>query len=338
MPFCLLLFTANLKNFWVKWPTSLCNLTSISPGRTWIIAVFHTDWVKCLIFFFLFVPGSEDKNYETSISVESPCWPFPEFSGEWWGRSQKVGTWGVNGIWGRVGSESRPHFREVCLWRRHEGWGWDEESEVGLIEEDDTSTHSNTDGKEEVERGRLRMGRKRAYSGTDVSEKEGGPRVQSTGGGLARAEGRCDGRRGGRGYGLWTDWQCSRGWRGYRWGWLAGPLVIGSLSAGRDNSVGCCCYLPCAFLEFTTTVLVCKLPVDQCLLSGLLEPAHEDENQLWNHGWLKSATMRECVCYRNCQGLDVRVFASPGKSVQHSEAHCALTSCSPPVPLHPQLL
>lgn len=50
------------------------------------------------------------------------------------------------------------------------------------------------------------MGRKRAYSGTDVSEQEGGLRAQSTGGGLARAEGRCDGRRVGRGYGLWTAW------------------------------------------------------------------------------------------------------------------------------------
>lgn len=50
------------------------------------------------------------------------------------------------------------------------------------------------------------MGRKRAYSGTDVSEQEGGLRAQSTGGGLARAEGRCDGRRVGRGCGLWTAW------------------------------------------------------------------------------------------------------------------------------------
>lgn len=41
---------------------------------------------KCLIFFFffflLFVPGSEDKNYEMSTSAESPCWPFPELAGE----------------------------------------------------------------------------------------------------------------------------------------------------------------------------------------------------------------------------------------------------------------
>lgn len=47
--------------------------------------------------------------------------------------------------------------------------------------------------------------------------------------------------------------------------------------------------------------------------------------------------MRERVRYRNGQGLDVRVFPSPGKSVQHSEARCALAFCSPPVPRHPQL-
>lgn len=42
--------------------------------------------------------------------------------------------------------------------------------------------------------------------------------------------------------------------------------------------------------------------------------------------------MRERVRYRNRQGLDIRVFPSPGKSVQHSEARYALTSRSPPVP------
>lgn len=87
--------------------------------------------------------------------------------------------------------------RADCTYRkfaceREERCGWHEGSrEVCLIKEEDTSTCSNADGKEEVERERLRISR--ASSRMHVSEKVGGHRVQSTGGGLATAEGRCDG-------------------------------------------------------------------------------------------------------------------------------------------------
>lgn len=72
---------------------------------------------------------------------------------------------------------------------------------VYLIKEEDTSVRSSASGKEKVERERLRIWRKKASSWTNVPEKVRGHRIQSTRGGVAIAEDRCDGRREGRGCG-----------------------------------------------------------------------------------------------------------------------------------------
>lgn len=40
------------------------------------------------------------------------------------------------------------------------------------------------------------------------------------------------------------------------------------------------CWLLLLFTMRVPGIPVCKLPVDRCLLSGLLKPAHEDANQL----------------------------------------------------------
>lgn len=62
-----------------------------------MIAIFHTDHASVDLCFLLCGPWNPSKDSEMAISAESCCWPFPELSGEWQGRSEKVGRWGVNG-------------------------------------------------------------------------------------------------------------------------------------------------------------------------------------------------------------------------------------------------
>lgn len=69
---------------------------------------------------------------------------------------------------------------------------------------EDTSVCSKAEGKEEVERERLRIKRKRAYSWTNVPEKVGGHRVQSTGGKIRHSRRKMWWGGEDVGYGMWT--------------------------------------------------------------------------------------------------------------------------------------
>lgn len=68
------------------------------------------------------------------------------------------------------------------------------EGEGRCGQEEDTSVCSKAEGREEGERERLSSKRKRAYSWTNVPQKVGGHRLQSTGGRIRHSKRQmCDG-------------------------------------------------------------------------------------------------------------------------------------------------